>query len=207
MKDVPGAWGLTYAPGRHTPTRFQRDGWWPCRGVPGRSLVTGTPRHHRVRGRRKSACFGSRTHGVRSRGTRRVSLALVSGQHREGYMKQYQRQWIAARRKAWIEGQGPCILCGSTAELEIDHIDRSQKSAHVSTLWSLSPTNPKRIAELAKCQVLCRSCHSRKTAKDLKYLSAPHGTSTRYQLGCRCKACKDKVADQKRAWRERTGKK
>ena len=34
-------------------------------------------------------------------------------------------------------------------------------------LWSLAPDNPRRVEELAKCQVLCHSCHAAKSRGDI----------------------------------------
>lgn len=78
-------------------------------------------------------------------------------------MREYQREWKNRRRREWIEENGPCIDCGSLEDLEIDHRDASTKLHNVSSLWSLSPVNPKRVEELAKCVVRCKSCHLQKT--------------------------------------------
>lgn len=72
--------------------------------------------------------------------------------------REYLRQWMAGRRAAWFEGKS-CARCGSTENLELDHIDRSTKVD--SHIWSWS--EERRSAELAKCQALCRSCHLDKT--------------------------------------------
>jgi 5-methylcytosine-specific restriction endonuclease McrA len=74
---------------------------------------------------------------------------------RDGYLREYQLRWIHARRAAWLAENGPCVRCGSTDQLEVDHRDRREKVMQTRALWSLAPTNPARIAELAKCQVLC----------------------------------------------------
>ena len=85
----------------------------------------------------------------------------------------YQRQWIAKRRTAWIIEHGPCVVCGSWLDLEVDHEDPTQKLLNPATLWGMSPKNPKRIAELAKCRVLCSLCHKLKSARE-----APKGERT-----------------------------
>lgn len=77
--------------------------------------------------------------------------------------REYQRLWIARRRQDWLNENSPCSLCGGTENLEVDHIDASTKEVETAGLWSLSLSNPKRIAELAKCRVLCHSCHIKKT--------------------------------------------
>lgn len=73
----------------------------------------------------------------------------------------YQNEWLKNRRLKWLVENGPCIRCGSAEDLQVDHIDAGAKVTH--RVWSWS--NARRAAELAKCQVLCRSCHSRKTAE------------------------------------------
>jgi 5-methylcytosine-specific restriction endonuclease McrA len=75
----------------------------------------------------------------------------------------YQLEWMKGRRQAWLLANGPCAECGSWEELEVDHIDPAEKKINPALLWSLSPVNPKRIAELAKCQGLCRTHHRVKT--------------------------------------------
>lgn len=84
--------------------------------------------------------------------------------------REYQTRWIKNRRLAWLRENGPCQACGSWDNLEVDHKDPSAKLLPPSRLWSLSSNNPTRIAELAKCQVLCHKCHLEKTLSE--YFSA-----------------------------------
>src|SRR2546429_2497809 len=72
---------------------------------------------------------------------------------------QYQREWIAQRRLEWLAANGPCVKCGSWNDLEVDHVDPAKKVSH--RVWSWA--EPRRLAELAKCQVLCHDCHGEKT--------------------------------------------
>ena len=73
----------------------------------------------------------------------------------------YQREWMSARRTAWIEANGPCAQCGSSKDLEVDHIDPSLKEYNPREIWSRRAEV--REHELAKCQVLCRACHKAKS--------------------------------------------
>lgn len=73
----------------------------------------------------------------------------------------YQARWAKKHRQEWIAENGPCRFCGSWDRLEVDHIDPTQKVTHA--VWSWAPE--RRDAELAKCQVLCRACHSKKTGE------------------------------------------
>jgi len=78
--------------------------------------------------------------------------------------REYQRKWMAKRRNDWLAGKS-CLVCGSTNNLEVDHIDRTKKKYQISSLWGMNINNPNRVAELAKCQVLCHKCHIDKTNK------------------------------------------
>ena len=62
---------------------------------------------------------------------------------------------------------GKCVECGCTETLEFDHIDPSTKSFNIAAGY----TKPKKVLdeELAKCQLLCVSCHREKTKKDAKF--------------------------------------
>ena len=74
--------------------------------------------------------------------------------------KAYQAGWMAGRRSMWFRLNGPCVQCGSDKNLELDHINPEDKVTH--NVWSFS--KDKMEEELSKCQVLCNSCHKRKTA-------------------------------------------
>lgn len=78
----------------------------------------------------------------------------------------YNRDWMRKRRDAWIAEHGPCTVCASTENLEVDHVNPAEKVLTPAKVWSLSPANPVRIAELAKCQVLCAKCHAAKTSAE-----------------------------------------
>lgn len=54
---------------------------------------------------------------------------------------------------------GKCVRCGSTDQLQFDHIDCKTKVDH--RIWTWSPAL--RQAELDKCQLLCEPCHRKKT--------------------------------------------
>jgi hypothetical protein len=75
----------------------------------------------------------------------------------------YQNEWIQRRRREWFKDK-TCALCGSAKDLRLDHRDPTIKVTH--RIWSWS--QERREAELAKCQVLCLSCHRRKTAAEAR---------------------------------------
>jgi 5-methylcytosine-specific restriction endonuclease McrA len=62
-------------------------------------------------------------------------------------------------RKSWLWENGPCRRCGRRKDVEVDHIDPSQKVSHRIWGWP----EERRLVELVKCQVLCKRCHKKKT--------------------------------------------
>ena len=93
--------------------------------------------------------------------------------------KEAKRQWYLRNKKLTIErsmaykhreqewfnsvkSTKTCVQCGETRYelLEFHHIDPSTKIASVSDMLG-TYGRPKVIAEMAKCEVLCRDCHSK----------------------------------------------
>lgn len=102
--------------------------------------------------------------------------------------REYARNWIRRRRDAWFRANGPCVDCGSWERLELDHENPADKIAHAVWSWS----EPRRLAELAKCKPRCKSCHQKKTAREnsQRKTSNFHGTAKGYfELNCRCVVC------------------
>jgi 5-methylcytosine-specific restriction endonuclease McrA len=90
------------------------------------------------------------------------------------------------KRQFWLDVNGPCVRCGSSVDLEVDHINPSEKDDH--KIWSWTPV--RRDAELVKCQVLCHKCHAEKTRGDGSHGETNHGKLGMYQKnGCRCLRC------------------
>ena len=91
---------------------------------------------------------------------------------------------------------GVCVECGTDENIQIDHIDPDTKSFTLSKGWG----KPWAVieAELKKCQLLCRGCHSDKSAKESSVRNsggtrpAQHGKYTmRYKYRCKCDVCAD----------------
>lgn len=95
-------------------------------------------------------------------------------------LRAYQLQWVKARRAAWIAENGPCAVCKGDEDLEVDHTDPALKEIPVARVWGMSECNPRRIAELAKCRVLCAACHLRKSNTE-KARGADNGAFKRAQ--------------------------
>jgi hypothetical protein len=107
--------------------------------------------------------------------------------------REYQRQWCAKKRADYMAGKS-CVVCGSTTNLEVDHIDPQQKVTH--RIWSWSAE--RRAAELAKCQILCTVHHKEKTRAQRPV--PEHGTVSRYSSKahkCRCDLCRKANAERK----------
>lgn len=82
---------------------------------------------------------------------------------------------------------GKCADCGTTANLEFDHKDRSTKAFNISKMYGYSMDTLK--DELAKCQLLCKDCHLIKT-KEVDGLKSVHGKNSMYvHHKCRCSLC------------------
>ena len=105
--------------------------------------------------------------------------------------REYRKAYYEKRIAKYLEYLGgKCVRCGTTFDLEFDHIDRKTKSftitAKYDQKWELLQP------ELDKCQLLCRPCHIAKSLEcgDMPPL-AVHGTHAMYRhYGCRCDECR-----------------
>ncbi|NGX08832.1 hypothetical protein UI24_16625 [Mycobacteroides franklinii] len=110
-----------------------------------------------------------------------------------------------ARRSEWFEGK-VCVKCGSSSDLELDHIDPRLKISNSIWTWSWERI----LAEVAKCQVLCEGCHRVKTRSQLPItngcIAFRHGTPTMYNKHrCRCGLCRLQHRNRRRAQRAASG--
>jgi len=89
---------------------------------------------------------------------------------------------------------GKCVVCGSTEDLQLDHILKEEKEFQIGQLWSVSKERYE--AELAKCQLLCRDCHKAKNQWELGRKAAirTHGTISSYRY-CKCELCRKAYSD------------
>jgi hypothetical protein len=83
---------------------------------------------------------------------------------------------------------GKCVKCGSTSDLEFDHIDPTTKSF---TLTGKNLDKPWQavLAEAHLCQLLCGPHHNEKTSSERD--AWRHGTLHGYfNRRCRCDECR-----------------
>lgn len=104
---------------------------------------------------------------------------------------------------------GKCAVCGSTNELDFDHIDPSSKEVDIARLASLSLK--KFWAEVEKCQLLCEEHHCRKTVaengKEWVKGTDKHGTvsTARYCGPPKCKECRAAINKANAERKKKTG--
>ena len=121
------------------------------------------------------------------------------------YMLARYRVRVAAARE---QLGGQCAVCGSTDQLEFDHIDPSTKWVNLPQMWGYSEARFQ--GELAKCQLLCRVHHAEKTARENGQALArgTHGTLSAYRY-CgppKCDDCKLAKRDWQRQRRATSGR-
>jgi 5-methylcytosine-specific restriction endonuclease McrA len=109
------------------------------------------------------------------------------------YMRQYMKNWYDRRHAQAIEQLGgKCARCGTTENLQFDHVDPATKTMDIAKMWTASEERFQK--ELAKCQLLCEECHKKKTLidKGQKPAKGTHGTLSAYKY-CgppKCEECR-----------------
>lgn len=127
---------------------------------------------------------------------------MKNNEQYNAYMREYKRRnYKKIRDLAIAELGGKCAKCGSPENLELDHIDPTTKEIEVGAIHSVSRV--RFWAEIKKCQLLCRSCHVKKTLADKgqKPAKGTHGTLSSYRY-CHCDACKAGKAAHHRKYME-----
>ena len=119
-------------------------------------------------------------------------LSMSKDQYNERtYQRIYQRQRYRRLREKMFHLLGDsCDRCGSKKDIQIDHRDPKRKKFDFSKNWG----RPWKVLveELKKCQLLCRSCHKKKTSKEISRPGHGHWGAYRNRR-CRCRKCKDFV--------------
>lgn len=79
------------------------------------------------------------------------------------YMAKYMLRRYHERRDWAIKRLGGvCAACGTSLDLEMDHINPDDKEFEIGKVWSYSWD--KFLKEVDKCQLLCQSCHKEKNS-------------------------------------------
>ncbi len=108
------------------------------------------------------------------------------------YLRDYlRRRYYERRDRAIALLGGKCVNCGSTDNLQFDHIDHGQKSFDVADRLAQYSWD-RLLTEIEKCQLLCFVCHVEKSVIERGQSMAHHGTASMYQhYKCRCDLCRD----------------
>lgn len=100
-----------------------------------------------------------------------------------------------------------CVQCGSTIDLQFDHINPTTKHNTIANMFSHG--EKLFLEEIAKCQLLCRTCHIEKTRIDFGWSDPDnrHGTHTSYTHDkCRCRECCQAHTNYMRRYRRSVAK-
>ncbi len=94
-------------------------------------------------------------------------------------------------------------MCGSTEDLQLDHVDPSTKvfilsGCHLDKAWT------RILEEAEKCQVLCETHHKEKSSKEA-FAKVKHGSEQMYaKYGCRCDQCTVGYASKRKRYPSRS---
>lgn len=112
-------------------------------------------------------------------------------EYRKKYLVKYNRKRRFERRNELIKYLGgKCANCGTTEDLEFDHINPKTIEFRIGSKllfkWA------RLLKEAKKCQLLCKPCHRNKTNIDNNFQPPLHGTVNMYNNHrCRCVKCKN----------------
>lgn len=122
--------------------------------------------------------------------------------HYNAKMNDYMKARYERRRLEWINKLGGrCVVCGTTDQLNFDHIIASTKEYDLAKILS-GGSNAKVAAEMAKCQLLCHKDHVKKSLefKDVKVVE--HGGGVSGKKNCLCDLCKPVKNAYARKWKK-----
>lgn len=119
--------------------------------------------------------------------------------HRQ-YASDYQRKRYAERLAMARERLGgECAWCGTTEDLQFDHVDPATKVCNVSeaTNWSLE----RFLSEVDKCQLLCDPCHHEKSQANGEQMTVEHGYGAKGKYNCKCDLCRARCNEYMREYK------
>lgn len=94
---------------------------------------------------------------------KRVRIEKTKEEYNEYYRKYMLERYHRVRNEMIFILGGKCGVCGSTEELEIDHVDPRSKTMDVARMTYVCER--RRSEELDVCQLLCKDCHVTKTVE------------------------------------------
>ena len=110
-------------------------------------------------------------------------------------MTDYKAAWMA-RTRIWAKELlgGHCVRCDTTEDLEFDHIIPGSRTFLISIGIAKGYSRARLEAELQKCQLLCKSCHRKKSVEcdEISHGGRidEHGTEAyRQRMKCECELC------------------
>lgn len=112
-------------------------------------------------------------------------------------------KYAERRAKAYDLLDEVCAHCGTTEKMSIDHINNDRSDAkHMPNRLLLCSWDGV-VAELKNCQLLCKSCHAKKSMRERGFADVSgHGKESTYSHGCRCDSCKSGHAMYQFNWRK-----
>lgn len=126
-------------------------------------------------------------------------MAAKNPEKYNSYMNEYMKKRYRQRMDRAIDILGgKCVECGTTDNLQLDHVDPTTKTYDFNKIWNRSLDVFD--AELEKAQLLCKEHHQ---AKTLVQLSVEHGGGKSGKRNCKCLPCKAKKAEYMRAYKLR----
>jgi 5-methylcytosine-specific restriction endonuclease McrA len=103
-------------------------------------------------------------------------MAFKNKEQYNAYNNAYMKaRWVKRRLLAVAHLGSKCVRCGTTKNLEFDHIDPSTKLASIARASSWS--EERFWKEVDKCQLLCVDCHKAKTKAENAPLSQRQRTA------------------------------
>jgi len=83
--------------------------------------------------------------------------------------KEYHQKYYAERKKEYVRILGGCcVKCGSTENLQFDHIEKDSREFVIAKIMKRKRAFV--LQELKKCQLLCDTCHRKKSIIEKSYV-------------------------------------